>query len=94
MSDTDNATAAFPWETAMAFGFGVLRLSPEAFWSMTPKELAAAMNTGGPGGVGSTGYSTAAVTSRSWLEEAASRFPDHQTSSSETQDTHDRRPMT
>jgi uncharacterized phage protein (TIGR02216 family) len=26
----------------MAFGFGVLRLSPEAFWAMTPRELAAA----------------------------------------------------
>lgn len=26
----------------MAFGFGVLRLSPRAFWSMTPRELAAA----------------------------------------------------
>jgi uncharacterized phage protein (TIGR02216 family) len=27
----------------MAFGFGRLRLSPRAFWSMTPRELAAAM---------------------------------------------------
>jgi uncharacterized phage protein (TIGR02216 family) len=26
----------------MAFGFGVLRLSPRAFWAMTPRELAAA----------------------------------------------------
>ncbi|MBY6239753.1 phage tail assembly chaperone [Methylosinus sp. Sm6] len=26
----------------MAFGLGVLRLSPGAFWSMTPRELAAA----------------------------------------------------
>ena len=26
----------------MAFGFGQLRLSPEAFWRMTPRELAAA----------------------------------------------------
>lgn len=24
----------------MAFGFGVLRLSPKAFWAMTPRELA------------------------------------------------------
>lgn len=29
----------------MAFGFGVLRLSPAAFWSMTPRELAAAANS-------------------------------------------------
>jgi uncharacterized phage protein (TIGR02216 family) len=27
----------------MAFGFGVLRLSPTAFWMMTPRELAAGM---------------------------------------------------
>ncbi len=33
----------FPWDEAMGFGFGVLRLSPEAFWKMTPRELAAAI---------------------------------------------------
>jgi uncharacterized phage protein (TIGR02216 family) len=27
----------------MGFGFGVLRLAPDAFWRMTPRELAAAM---------------------------------------------------
>lgn len=27
----------------MAFGFGVLRLSPAAFWAMTPRELGAAL---------------------------------------------------
>jgi uncharacterized phage protein (TIGR02216 family) len=27
----------------MGFGLGVLRLTPDAFWSMTPRELAAAM---------------------------------------------------
>lgn len=27
----------------MGFGFGTLRLSPAAFWAMTPRELAAAM---------------------------------------------------
>ena len=32
----------FPWANALAFGFGVLRLSPSAFWTMTPRELAAA----------------------------------------------------
>jgi uncharacterized phage protein (TIGR02216 family) len=35
--------APFPWDTAMGFGLGVLRLSPEAFWKMTPRELGAAM---------------------------------------------------
>jgi uncharacterized phage protein (TIGR02216 family) len=27
----------------MAFGFGVLRLSPQEFWAMTPRELAYAI---------------------------------------------------
>lgn len=27
----------------MAAGFGLLRLSPDAFWAMTPREFAAAM---------------------------------------------------
>ncbi len=34
---------AFPWEEAMAFAFGVLRLPPSAFWAMTPGELALSM---------------------------------------------------
>ncbi|MGM4987171.1 rcc01693 family protein [Tardiphaga sp. 841_E9_N1_2] len=33
----------FPWAEAMQFGFGVLRLSPDAFWRMTPRELAYAI---------------------------------------------------
>lgn len=34
--------APFPWKAAMGFGLGTLRLAPEAFWRMTPRELAAA----------------------------------------------------
>ncbi len=33
----------FPWREAMGFGFGVLRLSPDTFWRMTPRELAHAI---------------------------------------------------
>lgn len=33
----------FPWDEAIGFGLGVLRLSPHAFWSMTPRELALAI---------------------------------------------------
>jgi uncharacterized phage protein (TIGR02216 family) len=33
---------AFPWNEAMRFGFGVLRLSSRDFWGLTPRELAAA----------------------------------------------------
>lgn len=33
----------FPWKQAIGFGLGVLRLSPEQFWRMTPRELALAI---------------------------------------------------
>jgi len=33
----------FPWSQAIGFGLGVLRLSPEQFWRMTPRELAYAI---------------------------------------------------
>ncbi|NVN87007.1 MAG: phage tail assembly chaperone [Rhodopseudomonas sp.] len=33
----------FPWAEAMQFGFGVLQLSSDAFWRLTPRELAAAI---------------------------------------------------
>ncbi len=35
--------APFPWREAMAFAFGILRLSPAQFWAMTPRELACAI---------------------------------------------------
>jgi uncharacterized phage protein (TIGR02216 family) len=33
----------FPWKQAIGFGLGVLRLSPEQLWRMTPRELAYAV---------------------------------------------------
>jgi uncharacterized phage protein (TIGR02216 family) len=33
----------FPWQQAIGFGLGVLRLPPEQFWRMTPRELACAI---------------------------------------------------
>ena len=33
---------AFPWDEAMRFGFGVLRLGSREFWGLTPRERAAA----------------------------------------------------
>jgi uncharacterized phage protein (TIGR02216 family) len=30
------------WPTAMHVGLGLMRLSPAAFWAMTPREFAAA----------------------------------------------------
>ena len=35
--------ASFPWEAAITAGLGLLRLSPQAFWTMTPRELALAL---------------------------------------------------
>ena len=33
----------FPWRAAIGFGLGVLKLPPEQFWRMTPRELAYAI---------------------------------------------------
>jgi uncharacterized phage protein (TIGR02216 family) len=33
----------FPWKQAIGFGLGTLRLSPDQFWRMTPRELAYAV---------------------------------------------------
>ena len=33
----------FPWDDVMAAGLGLLRLPPADFWSMTPRELEAAL---------------------------------------------------
>jgi uncharacterized phage protein (TIGR02216 family) len=38
-----SAIRPFPWDDAIGFGFGVLKLSPQAFWAMTPRELALAI---------------------------------------------------
>lgn len=51
----------------MAFGLGRLRLSPDAFWAMTPLEMASAM---------SLVRSREAAPARSALEELMARFPD------------------
>lgn len=35
--------APFAWQQVIGFGLGVLRLSPDAFWAMTPRELSCAI---------------------------------------------------
>jgi uncharacterized phage protein (TIGR02216 family) len=52
----------------MGFGFGVLRLSPDAFWRMTPRELAAAITAFAP--------PRAAPLARSTFDALMRRFPD------------------
>ena len=54
----------------MAAGLGLLRLSPAAFWSMTPRELAAALR----GLLGPA--NTDAPLPRAALAQLMSRFPD------------------
>jgi len=60
--------APFPWDEVLAFGFGVLRLSPDCFWRMTPRELSHAVR--GIRGV------PAAPLSRMAFVELMKRFPD------------------
>lgn len=58
----------FPWGEAMQFGFGVLRLSSDQFWRMTPRELASAL-------VGARGRIAAPI-ERGALDELMRRYPD------------------
>ncbi|WP_425342190.1 rcc01693 family protein [Jiella mangrovi] len=46
---------AFPWDEAMAIGFGVLRLSSRDFWRLTPRELAAVLGPRSPASAPSAG---------------------------------------
>ena len=55
----------------MAFGFGELRLAPEAFWAMTPRELAAAADR--------TGRTRVAPPSHAQLQALMTRYPDEDT---------------
>jgi len=57
----------FPWKQAIGFGLGVLRLAPEQFWRMTPRELAYAIEV-----VTGRGASL----DRAALQKLMERFPD------------------
>jgi len=58
----------FPWARAIGFGLGLLQLSPQAFWQMTPRELALAVETVlGP---------RAAPLERATFEQLMRRYPD------------------
>ncbi|HEY9055561.1 MAG TPA: rcc01693 family protein [Aurantimonas sp.] len=64
---------AFPWQEAMGAGLGLLRLSPPAFWAMTPRELAAALAP-------LTAAGGAMPPQRADLAALMRRFPDRGTS--------------
>jgi len=57
----------FPWKQAIGFGLGVLRLAPEQFWRMTPRELAYAIKA-----VSGRG----APLDRAALADMMTRYPD------------------
>ena len=61
--------AAFPWATLTAFGLGVLRWPPDAFWSATPAELLAAAGALAP-------PAAKAAPTRAELAALMARFPD------------------
>jgi uncharacterized phage protein (TIGR02216 family) len=58
----------FPWPQVLAIGLGVLRLPPEQFWHMTPREFAAAVR-------GLYGAPLAPI-DRASFEALVRRFPD------------------
>ncbi len=60
--------APFPWERAIGFGLGVLKFSPDAFWRMTPRELALSIRA-------VTGSGDEPLT-RVTFAELLKRFPD------------------
>lgn len=60
----------FPWSDAMRFGLGVLKLPPDAFWKMSPRELAAAW--------GAVMGDRSGSLDRKSLETLMERFPDGQ----------------
>lgn len=60
-----------PWEAVIAFGLARLRLSPNDFWALSPKELALMATPLSP--------MLLAVPARTELEALARRYPDGET---------------
>jgi uncharacterized phage protein (TIGR02216 family) len=66
------ALEPFPWDAAMTAGLGRLRLAPDDFWSMTPRELDAALR----GAFGLSSLQPAMT--RSDLAALMTAFPDNE----------------
>lgn len=69
-----NAPWAFPWAAAMGAGLGLLRLPPEQFWRMTPRELALALEA--ISGAGGLSRPVNRHMTRNELGALMARFPD------------------
>ncbi|HEY4193852.1 MAG TPA: rcc01693 family protein [Mesorhizobium sp.] len=65
------AKAAFPWDDVMAIGFGLLRLSPGAFWAMTPIEFERAMSAVRPARASPPGRADLAALMRAFPDPTA-----------------------
>lgn len=65
------------WPGLMRLGYGALRLSPDAFWSMTPAELQLALE-----GTGILPIGTDLPMDRVQLDRLMSSYPDHQSARS------------
>lgn len=61
------------WAALMRIGLGALRLSPETFWGMTPREFSCALE-----GAGLSASSAITGLARSDLEALMARFPDQE----------------
>jgi uncharacterized phage protein (TIGR02216 family) len=64
----NGSARAFPWDDAIAFGLGVLRLAPRDFWAMSPRELECVLRS--VGGQGAIAPDAAA------LAHLMARYPD------------------
>lgn len=61
------------WPGMMRLGLGTLRLAPEHFWAMTPREFLRALE-----GAGIRPFGTAAPMDRDRLQALMRAFPDQQ----------------
>jgi uncharacterized phage protein (TIGR02216 family) len=62
------SAAPFAWNEAIGFGLGILRLSSDQFWRMTPRELAFAIEA--------VAGRTPTPLKRATLAELMTRYPD------------------
>jgi len=62
---------AFPWDEVMAIGLGLLRLQPDAFWAMTPREFERAASVLVPARAAPPGRRDLAALMRAFPDAAA-----------------------
>lgn len=68
-NDKNKNGEIFPWQDLMRLGLGRLRLAPNQFWQMTPRELKAAFD-------GAFGCHENQQIDRKTLKDLMNAFPD------------------